>query len=207
MPDDSGPGNAIDGTSIGDDFAGINADIESGGFDSFYGGWEEASMPDDNADAFGETRGGSNSTIDALINAVMPFPINAMNLVASQFGKGFGDLAQGDPDPAFGTGVDGPEGGPGVGGGPSDDFSREAPGGQPRMDDVVAFMGSGGSFANAIEDATPAGGSGVKGGSGITPAHTNLYNAFTKADADKKKMKQLQGTMVPMESIVKGFSI
>lgn len=71
----------------------------------------------------GVSRGGGGSTsagdLDALITAIpVVGPINAG---MSILGMGsLGSLAQGDPDPAFGTGVSGPEGSPGVGGGPSD---------------------------------------------------------------------------------------
>lgn len=64
----------------------------------------------------------SPETLNALITALPVIgPVNA-GLEAAGLTT-LGDLAKGDPNPDFGTGVSGPEGSPGVGGGPTD-FSK-----------------------------------------------------------------------------------
>jgi hypothetical protein len=99
----------------------------------FYGGWEQASRGGGGYGTGGWESGpgppgnrggwGGSEDINAVLNAIPPTAIvNALLYGGSSIfgGKGvtFGDIAQGDPNPNFGTGVNGPDSGVGVGGGP-----------------------------------------------------------------------------------------
>lgn len=185
--------------------------------DDFYGGWETADSPlvgldgDDpalaNMDEPSFLGIPQSSFMNSIFNIAMPNPLSLANIIAGQFDFGIGDIAQGDPDPAFGTGVDSAGGGPGVGGGPTDEIpSNDKPASQGLQAPLSQLMsGLGLGTSTDIEDTS--GFTPNKPRGSIAPAHTNLYRSMLEQDMEEKQMREIRGTMIPTDMLVSEFSL